>query len=89
MTEVTNQSMDEMTNESYVQLMEPVCRGEIADYLEDAFAGPPISPESLVEFAADHGARPPVIEVLSRLHEREYRTLRDLWNELADIPLEV
>lgn len=89
MTEVTHLLMDDLRTVSYVQIMETVCRGEIADYLEDAFAGPPVSPESLVAFAADHGARPPVIEVLSRLHEREYRSLRDLWNELADIPLEV
>lgn len=68
--------------------MDTVCRVEIADCLEDAFGGPPVSPASLVAFAAGHGARPSVLEVLGRLHEREYRNLRDLWSELADIPLE-
>lgn len=77
-----------MSNPSYGQIMGTVCRAEIADCLEDAFGGSPVSAESLVQFATDHGARPPVIEVLGRLHEREYRRLRDLWRELADIPLE-
>jgi hypothetical protein len=77
-----------MSNLSYGHVVTTVYRAEIADCLEDAFGASPLSPQSLVQFATDHGARPPVIEVLSRLHEREYRKLRDLWSELADIPLE-
>lgn len=73
---------------SYRQIMETVSRSEIAECLEHAFVGRAVSPESIVEFAADHGARPPVLEVLRRLQEREYRNLRDLWRELADVPLE-
>ena len=69
--------------------MNIVCRSEIADCLEDASGGQAVSPESLVAFAAGHGARPPVLEVLGRLHERDYRNLRDLWSELSDIPLEI
>ncbi len=68
--------------------MNRVCRTEIADCVEEAFVGGPLSPTDLVEYAADHGARPPVLQVLGRLHGGGYRGLRELWGELGDVPVE-
>lgn len=68
-----------------VRFMNTVCRIEIADCLEDAFAGAPLSSTDLIEFAAGHGARSPVLQVLGRLHGPAHR---ELWSELADVPVE-
>lgn len=68
--------------------MDTVCRTEIADCLQDAFVGPPLSAAELVDFAAGHDARPSLLEVLGRLHGPGYRELRELWIELADVPVE-
>jgi hypothetical protein len=68
--------------------MKAVDRTEIADCLEDAFVGQPLSSSDLVEFAAAHGARSPVLQVLDRLDGPSYRNLRELWRELADVPVE-
>ncbi len=68
--------------------MTTVCRTEIADCLENAFNSAPLTPDALVEFAESNGARPQVIGVLGRLHEDAYRNIRELWRELADVPLE-
>jgi len=68
--------------------MDTVTRTEIADCVEQVFAGTPVSSADLIEFAADHGARNPVLEVLGRLHADNYRDLRELWGELSDVPVE-
>jgi len=65
-----------------------VDRTEIADCLEAAFVGEPLSSSDLVEFATAHGARSPVLKVLKRLDGPNYRSLRELWRELADVPVE-
>ena len=61
---------------------------EIADCLETAFIGQPLSSGDLVEFATTRGARSQVLQVLGRLEGQTYRDLRDLWRELADVPVE-
>ncbi len=68
--------------------MDTVSRTEIADCIEDVFAGAPVTSSDLIEFAADHGARNPVLEVLGRLHADTYREMRELWGELGDLPVE-
>ena len=69
--------------------MKTVSRTEIAGCLEDAFGGAgALTCADVVAFAADHGARPPVLKVLGRLSESAYRDLRELWSELADVPVE-
>jgi hypothetical protein len=68
--------------------MKTVDRMEIADCVEAAFVGNPLSSSDLVEFAAAHGARSPVLQVLDRLDGLTYRNLRELWRELADVPVE-
>ena len=71
-----------------VRYMKTVYRTEIAECVEEAFRGSPMSSTDLVEFAADHGARTPVLKVLARLHGLAYRELRELWSELGDIPVD-
>lgn len=68
--------------------MRTVSRTEIAECVEGAFAQGPLSPTDLIEFAADHGARSPVVQVLSRLDRPSYHELRDLWSELRDVPVD-
>lgn len=71
-----------------VRYVNTVCRMEIADCVEGAFHGAPLSSTDIIEFASDHGARTPVLRVLSRLHAPVYRELRELWAELGDVPVE-
>lgn len=68
--------------------MSVVTRLEIASHVESAFDGSPIERDQLLTCAGEHGARREVMAVLSRLQPRSYRQLRDLWGELADIPVE-
>jgi hypothetical protein len=77
-----------MKKMSYTYDMETVSRTEIADCIEQAFAGAPVSSAELVAYASDHGARKRVLEVLGRLDAGVYRDLRDLWGELGDVPVE-
>jgi hypothetical protein len=60
---------------------------ELVDHIESAFdPGPATRSELLAAAAASH-ARPEVIEVLHGLPDWPYRTVRDLWWELADMPV--
>jgi hypothetical protein len=68
--------------------MDTVNRTEIADCIEQRFVGTPVSPTDLIEYAAEHGARTPVLQALERLHAHDYRELRELWEELSDVPVE-
>ena len=68
--------------------MNTVSRVEIADCVEEAFLDSPVSSTELMDFAATHGARGPVLEVLGRLHGSAYHDLRELWRELGDVPVE-
>lgn len=63
-----------------------VTRAEIADHLEGAFASGPQKGGGLVTAAELQGARPEVVQVLARLPEGTYSTLRDLWEHLPDVP---
>lgn len=65
-----------------------VTRSEIADHVEEAFSSPAVSPAALVDQARRSGARPAVIAQLRRLRRAEYGSLRDLWSELGDLPVE-
>ena len=72
-----------------MQIMDSVCREDIADSLQGAFdVDSRRSAAELVEYAADHGAPRGVVRTLQRLHREDYRSLRDLWMELADVPVE-
>jgi hypothetical protein len=64
-----------------------VTRIELVDHIETAFlAGPATRSELLAAATASH-ARAEVIEVLHRLSDHPYRTVRDLWPDLSDLPV--
>ena len=67
--------------------MPTVTRMELVDHIETAFeAGPATRGDLLAAATASH-ARPEVIEVLHQLPDTPYRSVRDLWPELADVPV--
>ena len=68
--------------------MNAVTRVEIAECVVQVFDGRAIHPARLIEVAQTAGARREVLDALDRLHENSYSSLRDLWPELADIPVE-
>ncbi|MCE7081624.1 hypothetical protein [Streptomyces sp. ST2-7A] len=64
-----------------------VTRIEIADHLSEAFRSGAASRDELLLAAAE--ARPEVRLVLQRLPERHYTDMRQLWEELPAIPVEL
>ncbi|MBE0476301.1 MAG: DUF2795 domain-containing protein [Coriobacteriia bacterium] len=67
----------------------PVTRVEIADAVEEAFIPHGATRSELIEHAANADARPQVLSVLERLPDRRYGRLRELWDHLFDVPVEV
>lgn len=68
--------------------MRPVTRMELVDHVETAFTTGPVTRGDLLAVATASHARPEVIAVLQRLPESApYRSVRDLWSELADVPV--
>jgi hypothetical protein len=68
----------------------PVTRMEILDLIEHAFAAPPTTKLDILTAAADNGARPEVLDTLGRLDgDRRFGSPRDLWLDLADVPVEL
>jgi hypothetical protein len=65
----------------------PVTRVEIADHLETAFDGGPVWPRQLTAAAVAGDARAAVVEVLAGLPERQYGQLRQLWEDLSEVPI--
>lgn len=68
--------------------MSHATRVEIADHVETAFDYGPANRDELLEAAHASNARHEVLAVLERLPERRYRTLRQLWTDLDDVPVE-
>lgn len=66
----------------------PISRVEIADHVRDVFEHGPVTRTELLAQAADHGARPAVLHTLGRLPDRIYRDLRELWQDIPDVPIE-
>jgi hypothetical protein len=64
-----------------------VTRMELVDHIEPAFTAGPTTREELLAAATASQARPEVIAVLQRLPGGAYRSLRDLWPELSDVPV--
>lgn len=68
--------------------MRTVTRMELVDHIETAFTARPVSRSDLLAAATSSHARPEVIEVLRQLPEvAVYHGIRDLWAELADVPV--
>jgi uncharacterized protein DUF2795 len=57
------------------------------DHVEPAFGSGPATRAALIAAAEATGARAEVVDLLRRLPEGTYRTVRDLWQELADVPI--
>ena len=64
-------------------------RFEIADIVEAAFVRPPVTKPELLAAARDAGARDELLTTLNRLRDRRFSTLRDLWADLEDVPVEL
>lgn len=64
-----------------------VTRLEIADHVESAFTTGPASSIRLLDAARTSGARPALLAVLAGLPDRQYAELRQLWTDLADLPI--
>jgi len=66
----------------------PVTRVEITDSLGAAFAAGPAGGADLAGIAQASGARTELVTVLRDLPEQaRYARLRELWEDLPDIPL--
>lgn len=75
-----------MTNDIYVF---KTSRLEIADAIGDRFTGDAKTREALVEIAKEQHASTEVLLALSSLPpDKRYAGLRELWPDLADLPVE-
>lgn len=64
-----------------------VTRIEIADHVEAAFTAGPATRDDLLAAARTADARPALLAALSTLPDRQYGELRQLWTDLADVPM--
>lgn len=68
----------------------PVTRFEILDAVESAFVGPAVTKSQIIEAARDAQARTEVLHTLDRLDDyRRFGSIRDLWTDLKDVPVEL
>lgn len=65
-----------------------VTRIEVAEAIGEAFEGKPISREELIEQAQRRKVADPLIGLLRSLPNRRYRHVRDLWEDLPEVPIE-
>lgn len=65
-----------------------VTRTEIADVVESAFAGHPLTRADLLAHATSHRARVDILETLAQLPDRSFRSVRDLWPHLPGVPVD-
>jgi hypothetical protein len=64
-----------------------VTRTELANHIQAAFTTGPATRDILLAYAAGSHARPEVIAALHRLTDKPYPSIRDLWQDLADLPV--
>lgn len=65
----------------------PVTRREIVDVVRAAFSGPSASTHAMLTAAREAHARPETIRILEQLPAAHFRTIRDLWTHLPDVPV--
>jgi hypothetical protein len=68
-------------------LAHPVSRAEIVAVVGSAFGGRPVSTAEVLLAARDAGARPGTIATLERLPTTHFRSVRELWAHLPDLPV--
>jgi hypothetical protein len=64
-----------------------ITRIELANHVEAAFAHGPATRDNLLAYAVGSHARPEVITVIENLPDKPYSTIRDLWYDLPDLPV--
>jgi Protein of unknown function (DUF2795) len=67
--------------------MHPTTRTELAYHIRDAFTTGPATRSDLLAAAIATKARPQAIETLHRLPDKTYTSIRDLWHDLPDVPI--
>src|SRR6266536_955134 len=65
----------------------PVTPTELADHIHAAFAAGPATRADLLAAAVATSARPRTIELLHRLPDKTYASIRELWYDLPDVPV--
>jgi hypothetical protein len=65
----------------------PVSRAEIAGAVRGAFDGRPASVADMLEAARAVHARPEAIHLLERLPVTHFRSIRELWQHLPELPV--
>lgn len=66
-----------------------VSRTQIVDAIGAHLGGHPMSRADLIAYAMRTGAHPDVIDALRRLPDRSFSNVRQLWEFLPDVPVEV
>lgn len=69
-------------------MTEAITRHVVASYVAAAFDSPPVERAGLIKCALDAHAPGDVLDVLHSLPPRSYTNMRDLWPELAHLPVE-
>jgi hypothetical protein len=64
-----------------------VTRTELATHIGAAFLVGPVSRDSLLAYAVGSHARPEVITMIKDLPDKFYPSLRDIWYDLAELPV--
>lgn len=70
-------------------MSEPVTRLEIVEAVRAAFESGGASRSRIVEAAIENQARPETVAMISRLPERNYSRLNEIWTELDEVPIGV
>jgi len=65
-----------------------VTRMGILDLVEDAFGRDGATRSDILQTARDNRADLPTLATLERLQDRRFRSVRDLWTDLPDVPVE-
>jgi hypothetical protein len=64
-----------------------VTRIEIADMVGDAFGPKGADRSAVLAMAATKNAPPRVLETLGQLPDIRFRSMRDLWDHLPEVPV--
>jgi len=67
--------------------VQTITRTELADHIHAAFAAGPATRADLLAAAVATSARPRTIELLHRLPDKTYASIRELWYDLPDVPV--
>jgi hypothetical protein len=67
--------------------MHPTTRTELANHIRAAFTTGPATRSDLLAAAVATNARPQTIDTLRRLPDKTYTSIRDLWPDLPDVPI--